>query len=795
MKQVEILAPAGSLETLRAAYKAGADAVYIGGTQFGARAYADNADRQELLRAIDYAHLHGRRLYLTVNTLLKNTELERMLLDYLRPFYEQGLDAVIVQDLGVLDCIHDNFPDLPIHASTQMTICGAEYGAWLGRQGVTRIVTPRELSLSEIKAMKQGTNLEIETFVHGALCYCYSGQCLMSSMIGGRSGNRGRCAQPCRLPYAFDGEEGERAGYLLSPKDLCGLDILPALLEAGADSLKIEGRMKKPEYAALTASLYRHYTDMYLEYGASGYRVEQEDKERLMDLYNRGGFTDGYFKRHNGKEMMSLQRPNHSGLRIGTVEMGRKNEVTIRTQKSLSEGDMLELPDGTAVKTDRAVAAGGTFRVKYTGKKIKGSKPVIRTRNEYLIREITDNFVKDYELKEKIYGSVNILKDFPAKIEVYNGLAHVILEGEIVQKARNHPLTAAEVSRRIRKTGGTPFEFAELNVTIDDDCYMSIQGLNELRRGVLEKMEAACLAVYRRQMPEASCDIAGASNISLSGMYDGNAAVMSKIHVLVSDMAQLEAVLQFEEVSRIYMNDEGDDALLTRAARTVHAANRSFYLAAPYIMRLDTAEAYRRREFLTDTSFIDGFLVRNMETVLLLRDMGVMQPCIADYNLYGMNNRARQRLLQQVDELTLPVELNRRELEGLSDRSCSELIVYGYLPLMVSAQCLLKTTGKCTKTPSVHYLTDRRHKRLAVRNVCRFCYNLIYNSVPLHLIDAITQDGVEPGAASVRLQFLEESGEQAASITDAYIRAFAGSRVKSAEIRDYTKGHYQRGIE
>ena len=312
MREIEVLAPAGSFDTMKAAYKAGADAVYMGGPMFGARAYADNADVEQMLSAIDYAHLHGRKLYMTVNTLLKNTEIEGQLEDYIRPFYEQGLDAVIVQDLGVMEVIHTLFPDMAIHASTQMTVCGTDYGKWLRDHGASRIVTPRELDLSEIADMKQQTGVEIETFVHGALCYCYSGQCLMSSMIGGRSGNRGRCAQPCRLPWTFHSDSREKSGYLLSPKDLCSLQLLPDLIDAGVDSLKIEGRMKKPEYAALTAYLYRKYTDLYLTGGREHYHVDQADLEQLMDLYNRGGFTDGYFYRHNGQEMMSVKRPNHS---------------------------------------------------------------------------------------------------------------------------------------------------------------------------------------------------------------------------------------------------------------------------------------------------------------------------------------------------------------------------------------------------------------------------------------------------------------------------------------------------
>ena len=258
-KKIEILAPAGSVEGMKAAFNAGADAVYMGGSRFGARAYADNPDEEDLKRAIDHAHIHNKKLYLTLNTLLKDSELEDEVYRFLSPYYREGLDGVLIQDFGLLSILKQSFPKLPVHASTQMTITGIEMAKWLEQQGMERIVLSRELSLEEIKDIRQNTRMELELFVQGALCYCYSGQCLMSSVICGRSGNRGRCAQPCRLPYRA---EGDREGhYLLSPKDICTLSDIPELVESGADSFKIEGRMKKPEYVALTtffvSSLYR----------------------------------------------------------------------------------------------------------------------------------------------------------------------------------------------------------------------------------------------------------------------------------------------------------------------------------------------------------------------------------------------------------------------------------------------------------------------------------------------------------------------------------------------------------
>ncbi|MEG0721978.1 MAG: peptidase U32 family protein, partial [Lachnospiraceae bacterium] len=279
-KKIEILAPAGSYESLKAAVKAGADAVYIGGSCFGARAYADNLNEEKLLEAIDYVHLHDCKIYLTINTLLKEKEIEKQLYDYLLPYYRQGIDAVIVQDVGVLEFIKERFPDLPIHASTQMTITNVAGAKFLEEQGVERVVPARELNLTEIREIAEHTGLEVECFVHGALCYCYSGQCLFSSLVGGRSGNRGQCAQPCRLPYQVEGEKNP--SYLLSLKDICTLQMIPEMVKAGITSFKIEGRMKKPEYVAIVTAMYRKYLDLY-ETNAI-LNVAEQDKEMLMDL-------------------------------------------------------------------------------------------------------------------------------------------------------------------------------------------------------------------------------------------------------------------------------------------------------------------------------------------------------------------------------------------------------------------------------------------------------------------------------------------------------------------------------
>lgn len=365
-RDVEILAPAGSMECLRAAVAAGADAIYLGGTKFGARAYAQNLSEEDLVQAIEYVHIHGRKIYMTVNTLLKDRELNE-LYAYLLPYYKAGLDGVIVQDIGAVKFIGEYFPEMPVHASTQMTITNTLGADFLKRYGITRVVPARELSLKEIRDMKKQTGLEMECFVHGALCYCYSGQCLLSSMIGGRSGNRGQCAQPCRLPYQT---EGKKPADLMSLKDLCTIDILPELIDAGIDSFKIEGRMKQPEYVYTVVKMYRKYADQYLKLqkegkGKSSYHVSEADKRELLATYQRRGYCEGYYYQHNGKDMVSLKRPKNG--RDGSAE--EKPWQDIKVQEKIN--GILTLSVGNRAKL---TVSRGDVTVECIGQEVQAAQ-------------------------------------------------------------------------------------------------------------------------------------------------------------------------------------------------------------------------------------------------------------------------------------------------------------------------------------------------------------------------------------------------------------------------------------
>lgn len=734
-RQVEVLAPAGSFESMKAAIAAGADAVYIGGSRFGARAYADNLDEERMLTAIDYAHLHGASLYMTVNTLVKEMELDS-LFEYLNPYYRRGLDAVIVQDLGVFSYIREAFPALPIHVSTQMTITGAYGAELLKNMGASRVVPARELSLEEIRRIHDNVDIEIESFVHGALCYCYSGQCLLSSFIGGRSGNRGRCAQPCRLPYDVrrDGHsiQPRDQRYVMSLKDLCVLDILPELLDAGIYSLKIEGRMKSPRYTAGVVSIYRKYVDLYENRGRKGYRVDPADKKLLLDLFDRGGLTDGYYKQHNNRDMVALKE-----------------------------------------------------------------KPAFRQGNQELFDYLDETYV-NAEIKEKITGRLVAREGEKIRLSLgfCGGVAgeeiRAEVEGPVVQTAQNQPMTEEKLRKQIQKTGSTPFEFQSLDVETAGNCFLPVQALNELRRNGLEQLTDAILSRYRRDSGFCGSvrrfpDRPGVAAQKQSGVRE--------LHVLLSVPDALPVVLAQKEVSEIQIESDGFSPRIWRqTADACHDAGKRCVLAMPVIFRTE-AETYfdTWKEALSEAGF-DGVLIRSLEEITYLRERLPDMPLYGDHNLYCFNGRAAEVLKAHgLKRLTLPLELNSQELEQMGCEGF-EMTVYGYLPVMVSAQCIQRTAEGCTHKPGILKLKDRTGKEMIVQNHCAFCYNTIYNPSPLSLLgQEKLVDRLGPDA--LRLIFTQETKETTENVIRAYADSFLHGKSVESPVKDFTRGHLKRGVE
>lgn len=789
MKQnIEILAPAGSYESFRAAIAAGADAVYVGGSRFGARAYADNFTKEQLLTAVDEAHLHGRKLFLTVNTLLKEQEIAKELYDYLLPFYEQGLDAVIVQDVGVLHFVRAHFPGLPIHASTQMTITNVLGAQFLKDQGVERVVTARELHIDEIREIVAETGLEIESFVHGALCYCYSGQCLFSSLLGGRSGNRGQCAQPCRLPYEVEGKQS----YVLSLKDICTLDYIPEMIEAGIYSFKIEGRMKKPEYVAAVTSMYRKYVDRYYETGKESFAVDSADKQLLMDIYNRGGFNGGYYHTKNGKEMLSLTRPNHAGVPAVKVLGQRGRELNVQALTDLGKGDVLELSGQKENYTlGKEVKQGEQFLILVPrGSHFSKGSVMHRTRNRQLLDHIRET-VLDRKVQERIKGSLNLSAGNPAILKVSCRDTEITVTGDVIQEAQNQPLKEQRIRKQMEKTGNSNFVFAQLAIQMEDNIFVPMQKLNELRRRALDELEKAVCEAHRRTSRYPFIR----PTLSAEKRYE----IIPGFSVSVETKEQLKAVGEYASVSRVYLDCSLFGTLfldpeIADAVQRLKEHNKEVFLAMPHIFRQETAKRYAQEYTRFYSLCEDGVLIRNYESCQFLKEHKFDKKVILDHNLYIFNRYAKEFWNSQgVLHFTAPLELNCKELDmlGIED---GELLVYGHLPMMISAQCVRKTVKGCEEKPGILKMKDRFQKEIPVKNYCSDCYNIIYNYTPLSLADQ-RPDIDRLHAQRLRLSFTLEEEEQVRPILDRYSRIFIDGQPYRETGEEFTRGHFKRGIK
>ena len=740
MRRHELLSPAGSLEICKAVLNAGADAVYLGGDKFGARAFAKNFTQNDIQEALDFAHMRGKKIFLTVNTLLKNKEIETELFSYLKPLYAHGLDAVIVQDYGVFQFIHRNFPELALHASTQMSVSNVSGAKFLMEHGAERIVTARELSRLEIRRIYDETGVEIESFIHGALCYCYSGQCLMSSMLGGRSGNRGRCAQPCRLAYQVTDERGnllhKKEKYPLSPKDLCTISQLPQLCESGIYSFKIEGRMKKLEYAAGVTSVYRKYLDLY-ESCPEHYRVEDADMERLLAFGNRNGFTAGYYDMRNGRSMMTLTDSSHSS-----------NEAKAAYQA----------PEETKVP----VALKAVFHA---------GKPM--------------------QLEAALSGNDTEAESHSEK--------KVCESGEIPGTAQNRPLSEDELRKRLSKTGDTPFCVQHLEIDLEDGLFVPVGQINELRRNALEQLQQAMLCSWRRN--EAVTPQERPTDRMEQNEAIGNGdKPMLNVWLIGSAQQNLNAVLENQMVDMVTLESFTN---LEAALKEIHAAGKKAGCAFPYVLR-ENSEGLLRKQVSVLKRF-DRIWVRSYDGIGFAKEELHLpaEKLALDAGLYVFSNEAADDFMAAgFAGYTASMELNRKELAHMENEQ-AELMLYGYAPLMISAQCVYKNYASCIKEqkkesgkqPQRLYLNDRYQKQFEVQRDCTNCYNVIYNSQPtclLHHADEI--GGLDFGAH--RIVFRNESVKQMHGILQQYEDAFrSGRKIQPPKEGTYTNGHFRRGVD
>ena len=678
----------------------------MGGSMFGARAYANNFTEEELLEAIDFAHLRGVKVYLTVNTLIKNSEFSKIY-DYLLPYYKRGLDAVIVQDIGVVKAIHEYFPSMEIHTSTQMTVTGADGVRFLSQFGVTRVVMAREVSLAEMKRIHEETGMELEAFVHGALCYSYSGQCLFSSILGGRSGNRGRCAQPCRLPYTVEGKKDE---YILSLKDMCGIKALDKLHDAGVYSLKIEGRMKQLEYACGVVKYYRSYID-------SMKPVSDADYDRIKALGNRCGFTDRYYFDHNGSDMVTYVKPNFVS---NTAEPSpEKRKLSIEGELVLREGE----PGSLTVKR----------------------------------------------------GDVT----YKASIEP-------------VSAALKAPLDKKAAIDRINKTGDTDFEFSHIKAQIGENVFVPNGALNKLRRDAISGLCDKLLKKYYRNDARyadisSMCELP--EHVVKSDAAHEDGAVNARDYTTICSCmtrAQLDTLIGYDCFDVFYLDfDMYDRKTLIQQfeddVKSLTKRNKKVYLMLPTIFRADSSDYFVSIAKELDKVSFEGFVVKNYEELYLTENLFTDKKIILDHNMYTFNDVSKSAFFEHgVSGDTVPLELNSREIMHRNNIG-SQMIVYGYYPLMTTANCVHKNTKGCDKKQKLIYLKDRYNKSFAVCNNCKECYNTIYNSLPTMLTKNISKLK-EAGIRSFRYSFTIETPKQIKAVMD-------------DKVAEYTNGHYKRGVE
>ena len=729
MDKVELLAPAGSYESFLGAIHAGADAVYLGGVKYGARAFAENFDEETLCRAIYYAHLFDRKVYLTLNTLMKQSELDEVE-EFLTPFYNAGLDGVIVQDLGLLSFLKRTFPLLELHISTQMAVTGPYSVRMLKEEGAVRVVPARELSLEEMKLLKK-EGLEIETFIHGAMCYCYSGQCFFSSFLGGRSGNRGKCAQSCRLPYQVnlaDKESGKakREEYPLSLKDMCSIELVPELIRAGIDSFKIEGRMKRPEYVAGVTAIYRKYIDLCYKNNLQNVKVEKKDWEALKSLYIRTDIQDGYYKRHNGKEMVTIHKPSYGGI-------------------------------------DEAFAAS-----------------------------IYEKYVKQ-PLKAEVSGFVTLKKGQPAALQLMFKEQMVYLEGNMVDSAQKRPVGREDVEKQLNKTGNTDFVFSFLEIDMDEDIFIPLKALNELRRQAFEKLEQQLkqdVEVVRKNSLEQN------RGTGRNKLVDKNETVNNEkqLHVLASDLKQCKVALQNPRVGRIYVS--GDLLLNAKAAFLQElkdaAGTKEIWIKTSEVLR---DKDYSKLEKLMDISkdFAKGMLISNLETYSFLKYHNYSGQIALNYHVYTWNQEALNFWEDKAQSFLMPVECNIHEWKQLQNKK-AEYLCYGKIPMMVTANCIRKTKGAC-RNLGVSFedsIIDRYQTNFNVQTNCNYCYNVIYNSVPHSLHQNLEQITKLKGTG-LRLDFTTESESEMSQVLNAYAEYLENGKAEFSFIKEYTTGHYKKG--
>lgn len=784
MKKVELLAPAGSMESLVAAINKGADAIYLGGDKFSARAYASNFDRETMEKAVDYVHSYGLAIYVTINTLIKENEFNEAI-DYIGFLHRIGVDAIIMQDIGLLNRVRDIYPELEIHASTQMSIHNAEGALFFSNNGFKRIVLSREMALDEIKYISTDLGIETEMFVHGALCVSYSGQCLMSSVIGGRSGNRGKCAQGCRLPYTLtrDSDNKKVSGYLLSPKDMCTIENIKDIIATGTSSLKVEGRMKRPEYVAGVIESYRASVDEALDNKKNN---SSDRKKVLLQLFNREGFSNAYLYKNNGKDMMAYKTPKNTGVFLGKI--GKNSEIILEEDLTLRDGIRIGEDGFTLSKMilngkEVTEAFAGDSVVMYP-KKYKKGDICYKMSDTKLLNTLKKSYEKLYERKIELTANVKFKLGMPLSITInYNGNTFR-KTGEVVEFAQSSPLDMKRVEKNLKKSGEIPFKIE--NVIFDDfeDGFMPMSSINNLRRDILDEILNFEINKYKNDVK--------AKEVESKEVEKDE---METLLVKVTTKEQLDAAIDANAPAiAINIFGKNRNTLNKSAFDNLGEYKGNVYLETPNIIKSEFEVVCKMIDSLKDK--ITGLVTGNMGIVNKYKDSGLK--IIGGYKLNIFNSEALKFNNKVIDGTCLSIELNRKELKGILDKENrgAQFFIYGKPEVMINEYCPIGSTfgersskKECNSAcvNNTFKLTDRVNENFTVGTDI-FCRSYIYNPVPINVTSEI-KDIKSLGIKSFRADFIDESYDE----TKEAILAIMNER--TLRIENFTKGQYRRGVE
>ena len=798
---VELLSPVGDFECLKSAVQNGADTVYFGADLFSARAFASNFTLGELQKCISYAKLRGVKTNLTLNILLKDNELSDAI-NIAKHAYEFGIDAIIVQDLGLGKYLIDNFPGLDVHASTQMTTHNLDGVLLLQKLGFKRVVLARELPISEIEYICKNSNIEIETFIHGALCISYSGQCLFSSLVGGRSGNRGKCAGPCRLPYYLkqNNEKTIDSGYLLSPRDLCGLEFIPNLIKAGVVCLKIEGRMKSPEYVATVTRIYRKYID--LAKSSLPYIIDENDKKQLLQVFNRGNFSSGHLDNKANEKLIFKEKPNNIGLHLGSIIKYQKNKgyITIKLKECLSIGDKIAIDKENGTYTISELMENG----KNIKKASKGKIVTIGRMKGNIC--INDNLYKMgskslLELAKKSYSKENIKVNIICNLKIQTNksiTAHVAVPNfsisedyifnVIPQKANKQSITTEIIEKQFFKTNDTPFNFEKLNIELENNVFLPVSNINKIRREILEQIEVKITNNFKRTLNK-ELDFSFINNI---GNQQKN---NNKISLLLRKLDKDIDYTKIKNIDKLYiplsyfMDAKYGDTLLNLCKIF------NLYIYLPNIIRENLMKKTKKviPNILKNFN-IKGVVISNISWLKFINSIDICNNLekIGNYTL-GCFNLLSIDVLKKlnINCFTLSPELDKYSLCNICKISPvpTEFIVYGRLPIMTCNYCFLGKTNKCISSCDKncsknikYYLQDRKNFKFPIYTSPEQTISTIYNSK----ITSISPNTTP--ASSIRIDILEEDIDEINSV----ISLVRSGKRKEGKI--YTSNNLNREI-